>query len=576
MLQMPVRCSPCGYIVDFVRSCFASTWVLPTAGGQVVDGEFIFADPLAPAFPKGHWYGSREWIKGHDVEDRRYGQVVDAPEQWTPGVGGFDVPPATLLDTPCCTEPCDPGRKICGGACNVPRTVVIRVAFLATRYQIVYRLRDFAGGQAVWERVGPGAKNFSDCNPLFRPQGVIDLLWGQFATMSCASDDPRSELLANFPVILDIEGTSTAPSFFNIVSTVEKGIFPIFELEQDPNTYTLNCAGGISTDFQVTWAIFASEEDLVDGDVPEEGVDAGYMGFPNACWPLSPAPFGRPWPFSPVDRDWRLFAAEVLCFQYRDPPTAEAKLQAFLGPHYTIVRIDNDDGPIPGSIIAHATGRTIIFISGTTAPVQWAIQGAQSQLPPATFGNYATLPLWQMASDQMLSRLSAAGIGISDEVAIVGHSYGAAVAQLTAFRIASVFTRRRISLLTFAAPPVGIVPILGGFPHNVVSSFICNDGDPMTLVPPPFNTLISLPPFIPAVPLSAWNQWHRPRQTTRLSEDGSLRQDGEATVGFADLVIFLTAVLAGGPVAIGDAHLMPEYVRRLSLPNEPPTVCGRP
>lgn len=577
MLQLLTDCSPCGYVVDFVRSCYQSRWRLPGNNGRVVDGQYIFAPPNAPGYPLPHYWGSRNYTTNNFIVDDTYGEDRHRRQKWTNGEGKEDTPPTTLiLGDGTCTRPALRGRTCCFDPEVVPRFLVVRFAYLDVSWQQSYEYVDgLHNGDAEWRLLGPLPGVLKDCAPLSPLQGKVSLGMAPSIVFFCPEETPTGNPWIVWPMTIAINDTEFGVPGFTQDQPVGQKVFPIGLTFQSEDPVALHCAAGdVSDRFRV--ALFGSDDLLPAGPIPPVDESNFYLGFPVQCWPASPGPTARPWPFSPFDSDWRRSAAEVLCFQYRFPPIAESKLRGMLGDGYTLTRVDNTASVIPGTLIATSTGRVVIFVSGTTNESQLAIQGAQSFAEPSPRGLYKTLPLWDLACDQVLGRLTSAGMGTSEEIAIVGHSYGGAIAQILAFRLNRANPQRKISLITYAAPPVGKIPTVGNWPSRIVSSFICNDGDPMTLVPPPFTDMLWLKNVLPTLPLAAWSQWTRPRQTTRLTEDGEFVTDDVLTFQLLDLQIITANILAGGVVAFPDAHLMPEYVRRLWLPNTPPTVCGDP
>jgi hypothetical protein len=415
----------------------------------------------------------------------------------------------------------------------------------------------------------------SDCFPTAPPPfGKIGFGSGSFVFVVCDRAYSPPLIRIEVPFFIGIEGEAYNLGEVEFFIPNEQSSFPFFQ-RRAYSDIPITCAAGAQVGELEIW-FYSTNEAVITGSIPPVNEEDYYQGFPVACWPLPPGPSHRPWSFSPFDAGWRQFAAEVLCFQYRDPPTALAKLTAFLGPNYAITKVDNSDSVVPGTMIAVTSGRVVIFISGTTHLEQLVLQAVQSFNPPTDRGGYSTLPLWDMACNEIFQRMNSAHVGASDELCLVGHSYGGACAQIIAYRMARANPRRRISLLTYAAPPVGKLPNSGEYPSPIVSSFIINRGDPVASLPPAISYLESLQPFLPGMPFAAWSQWRRPRQTSQLLEDGTIVDNGDPAVDLAQLGAFLAIIIAGGPFAMPSAHYMDAYVARLYLPGAPPTPCGDP
>jgi len=577
VLQVLTDCTPCGYVVDWVRSAYKSVWRLPAKGGISVAGQYLFAGPDAPHFPTAHYWGSRNWRKGTHITNDKWGETLSATQKWADGGGFQDAPPPNTSvsdNSPCCRTPCNPeGIPQCGGIENASRYINLKLQFGKFNYQWTLNRDPLSN---VFESIyGTNDPDILAVNCAPSPTlGKLHIGRATLRLVCPEGDHPFTEAVT-FVLVISVDGDTYDFGFFD--DNVEPGtFFPYYKaMTSKPDDFTIHCANGNTTDIlRVT--VESSNTPLDPGPIPAADTSGFYMGFPTSCWSTAPGPSGRPWPFSPFDFNWRRTAAELICFQYRFPPVALTKFTALMGPNYHVSQINNSSALVPGTLIAVSTGRAVCVVSGSTTAQQLVLQGVQSLSAPHDFGTYATLPLWDQGATVVMNRLLAAGMSGSAELAIVGHSYGGAVAQIVAYRLARANPRRKISLLTFGTPPVGQLPKVGPFPESIVSTFLANDGDPTNLLPPPVPQMIQLLPFCATLPFAKWQQWKRPRLTTRITTAGEFVTDDDLTVSFADLVDFVNAVLAGGFVNLGEAHLAPEYVRRLWLPASPPTRCGDP
>lgn len=568
-------CSPCGYAVDWVRSAYRSAWTVPGANGpQRVSAEYMFAPDDTPGYPFGHYFGSRNWRKNTRVSNVTYGERTDAKQSWSNGVGFPDTPPATLL--PVCPEQIPaPGSPACDPTLIVAPYVTVQWAWQGFTYQFSLRVgyvngspvgfaANFVGFQRVATVIFGGGPNSVSVNDYSGSQCGCP-----FGTLGTAVFFAQTFNGGFHPGI-----GSGSLDFWTALTLFPAGTTSWPGPQRFTSTMTLRADGGDVTGEAVLTLTPASEE-VLPGPVPAVPSQDFYNGFPTSCWPKSPGPFRAPWPFSPVDTDWRRFAAGVLCYQYSSPSTAFSKVQAYLGESYNYFSTFNGPGTFPGVIIAVNPARCIVFVSGTTNFYQLSVQAAQAVEPPANFGSYRTLPLWDQTTTQLLTMMTEAGVNPSGEVAIVGHSYGGAVAQLAAYRLARAMpNRRRLSLLTFGAPPIGDLGPRGFPGTSVVASLICNVGDPVGSTPPDVAYLTVLLPFIPLATFAAWNGWKKPRQTTRLHTDGTFQPSDTLTLDEHDLVVVLNGILAGGVLAVPASHYMAEYVKRLWFGTPNVDSCG--
>lgn len=573
MLQVLTPCSPCGHVVDFVRSAYRSTWFLPSPEGpRAVAAQYMFAPPNAPGYPGGHFWGSRNYTTDNQIDDATYGEVRTGTQRWTNGLGFPDTPPPTLLAQDCGGTPSQPFHAgICDPQVIIPRYINIRVSWsLGGSFQGSYAL--VGSGPDPYRYISQfAARDIYDCNPFNVTLGKITIGDASPIRFVCTNFAQPSYRWVFNQLLLFADGQAVFGPYPELQwFPSEPGYLPL-RLTYTQQA-TLTCLGGPVTG-TLSWTLTGEDTELTAGPIPAQDARDWYLGFPPDCWRRSPNPSRAPWPFSPLDTDWRRFAAGVLCEQYASPNTAFLRLRNYLGEFYAITRVDNSDSSWPGTLIGVSAGRCVIIISGTTNFWQLATQATSSLDPPFNFGSYSTLPFWESASLVIMRRLSDAGLTFAQEVAIAGHSYGAAIGQIVAYKLARANPRRRISLLTFGGPPIGLVPNVGAFPNTVIASMICNDGDPVANTPPAPDVLQEMLALVPGLPFNSWRNWRRIRQTTRLTNDGTFISDDRLTTNFADLAILLENLIIGGPLATPNAHFMTEYVRRLWAGQTVPS-CG--
>lgn len=89
----PPPCSVCGYVVDYLRSCYRSNWRLyPDRPDVLTPGRYYFVPSDTPDYPGPQLFTSLNWIRGPGVEPYDLGQV-EGPQPWDRG----DPPPRLPL-----------------------------------------------------------------------------------------------------------------------------------------------------------------------------------------------------------------------------------------------------------------------------------------------------------------------------------------------------------------------------------------------------------------------------------------------------------------------------------------------
>lgn len=105
------ECSACGRVVDFLRSCYQSTWRLHPATDLETKGRFVFSPRGTPFLNRWTWLSSRVWTSDERLPSPALGET-DVKQQWSNGqppspfptgrpLGGvdcFDLPVYALVD----------------------------------------------------------------------------------------------------------------------------------------------------------------------------------------------------------------------------------------------------------------------------------------------------------------------------------------------------------------------------------------------------------------------------------------------------------------------------------------------
>lgn len=92
--------------VDFLRSCYSSTWKLFKGRPEVTTrGYYYFSPPGTPHCPVPHNLGSRIWTSDEREPEPNLGEVTSAAQSWRDGTLVVPAPPAVVLgDARCLAE----------------------------------------------------------------------------------------------------------------------------------------------------------------------------------------------------------------------------------------------------------------------------------------------------------------------------------------------------------------------------------------------------------------------------------------------------------------------------------------
>jgi len=90
--------------VDFLRSCYRSTWRFPEKQSQNVKGYYFFCDPGTPHYPGWSYFGSRNWHKGDGTPIPPFGELETVRQTWRDGSFPVTKPDAVLIGDVACIE----------------------------------------------------------------------------------------------------------------------------------------------------------------------------------------------------------------------------------------------------------------------------------------------------------------------------------------------------------------------------------------------------------------------------------------------------------------------------------------
>jgi len=237
-------------------------------------------------------------------------------------------------------------------------------------------------------------------------------------------------------------------------------------------------------------------------------------------------------------------------------------------PGYTITAVPNTSAVTPGTLIAVAAHQTIVIIPGTTNAWQWASQGAWGLVGMIGFAQFSTLQTWFDASQVILDRIQAAGADPTKPIIFVGHSYGAAVAQILAARFRVGNSDRTIGVLTLGSPKPGDYR-LAALVASCTAVHLVNRDDPVCYIPPSGVDLAYISAVIPPVVATRWTAWVRPIGLIEQDEFG-IRRDDPTPRQITNLLAGVVAdLLAGNVPPETSAHWPGTYYSRIRCPGNP-------
>lgn len=102
---MTPGCSTCGYVVEWLRSCYESEWRLFQDRPDVkTPGRYVFSPPGTPCYPSWHNLGSSIWTTDERDPEPMLGEVDGTHRLYSLGVAPLPFAPAALLGSSACIE----------------------------------------------------------------------------------------------------------------------------------------------------------------------------------------------------------------------------------------------------------------------------------------------------------------------------------------------------------------------------------------------------------------------------------------------------------------------------------------
>lgn len=102
---MTPGCSTCGYVVEWLRSCYESEWRLFQDRPDIkTPGRYVFAPPGTPCYPSWHNLGSSIWTTDERDPEPLLGEVDGTHRKYSLGVAPLPFAPAGLIGSVACIE----------------------------------------------------------------------------------------------------------------------------------------------------------------------------------------------------------------------------------------------------------------------------------------------------------------------------------------------------------------------------------------------------------------------------------------------------------------------------------------
>lgn len=284
------------------------------------------------------------------------------------------------------------------------------------------------------------------------------------------------------------------------------------------------------------------------------------VNYPLACYGIDQAEVAA---FDIVCCGTVVDFAQAIDSLYNDPPQALDFLIDLLGQGYVYSTVAAAIGTVPSTIIA--VGKIVlVVITGTTDNFQLAIQGLYAAVGLVDYGLYSTNPVFETGQEAIMARIATATGGTYDQIYLVGHSLGGAIAQLIAARLINAHPDRFVNVLTYGCPVTGDIR-LNNLLNLTRQINYRNTGDPVPSLPPIGGDLISMFDFIVGAQRGKFLTLQPPAVRFVLFADGSVEESDDQILEFGVQRAVMETITALGTVQPFGEHSMAEYLRRLKL-----------
>lgn len=543
----------CGFAVEWLRSCYVSTWRLGSDSAQLTAGRYVFCPEGTPHFEDWHPFGSRNW----STDDFKNGPPVNGEargtrQQWSNGLSPNPFPFARQIG--------DPAAMIDG----IPFDGICEWSLAAD---------NGSGWTNVDDVVRWTAEDSANCG------GPNSQVQDGVATRKLATSFPR---YCNVRLTFNVEKQNAG---FDVCNVTLDGVrFAHAEGLNDgegcamyggevtgqivvlPGAHTLEVSCD-TVDAQYHVGLFFEAEFTFDPPFEPNDGDV-YQGFPLLCYVPSVEPLPTIPP--PLDIDGRLdqaAAARVIDALYTDFDLAVALLQQRLGDTAVITGLAPSASITPGFLIAVRPDLVVIIIAGTSNEEQVLSYVLNVLTGAVDTGEFKTNATWFAAAIDVQTAVLASGADPNARVQLVGHSYGGAVAAVMAARYRLAAEDRAIDVLSFGAPKPGDLKFRAILERCRVARLM-NAGDPIPGLPPALKWALPYISVLPGALVTFWDQLVQCLGGVLVDVDGRMVDD---EVPFFDVAYWILAVawLLGGtffPLPI--PHRITEYLRRIELRND--------
>jgi Lipase (class 3) len=302
----------------------------------------------------------------------------------------------------------------------------------------------------------------------------------------------------------------------------------------------------------------------------------------GAAWPLTVVPVLRggfdarcaeevPAPYAVLDvRDpanW-CFWAQIAQQTYTDGLGARARVAGLLGVVDSGYLQSQPVGLVPPwwLLTSAAPEPAVIVIAGTSTVLQWLTQIFDGARPPQDFAAFSSSLVWYRISSYLLNALLPFAIPSTQDIIIVGHSLGAAVAAVLAARFRLQSPARTIQVMLLGCPRPGDERLRQILTDCEVVTIV-NEGD---LIPGIPNNLAEIPALLqpilaPFYPPGA-ALWAPPPNPYVVAWDGTITPGAAQPGGAGPVTQILLWALSAAPFPDFSPHLPGEYARRLCSP----------
>lgn len=309
-------------------------------------------------------------------------------------------------------------------------------------------------------------------------------------------------------------------------------------------------------------AIFIGDPDCIaNGELVADSVPSGELpfGFAEGCL-RSIEEEDRLWEML---RDYencqvqKVHAFLVQALYVLDDDAIVKTVRDWLGP-LPVIAIHHHAGPRPGLITIALGDWMLAILDGTWEFQEFALQAFAFVVGPTNKGAFSTAELWWQSATYINNLMNDDGQVAGGRLMMVGHSYGGAVALVSAARYKLWAPTREIVYLTFGTPKIGdqrfvdIVRTLEGLN-------LAHQNDIVTTLPPDKITLAPLVALFPGVPLFLYTEWQRPYPQAMIRLDGELDYQTYPLMDTATIIALVTQAVLHLDFMVIEAHKMPRY-----------------